>query len=105
WFIFIRMHVLICLYSVIMFSFVENAFVTQFRLILLDAYLAFGTTATITSFVAFRGQYKRPYSPLWWIFLSLTGIFLGFSVSCKWVGLFTIATVGLFTLIDLWNIF
>ena len=38
----------------------------------------------------------------WWINLTLTGLGLGAVVSCKWVGLFTIAAVGMGTLRQLW---
>jgi len=34
----------------------------------------------------------------------LTGLSLGAVVSCKWVGLFTIATVGFSTVYQLWNL-
>jgi len=34
----------------------------------------------------------------------LTGLSLGAVVSCKWVGLFTIATVGFSTIYQLWNL-
>ena len=34
----------------------------------------------------------------------LTGLSLGAVVSCKWVGLFTIATIGFSTVYQLWNL-
>jgi dolichyl-phosphate-mannose-protein mannosyltransferase len=49
-------------------------------------------------------SYQGPFSPTWWSWLALTGLSLGATFSCKWVGLFTIATVGLATLEQLWSI-
>jgi dolichyl-phosphate-mannose-protein mannosyltransferase len=34
----------------------------------------------------------------------MTGLGLGLTVSCKWVGLFTIATIGVSTIKGLWDI-
>lgn len=46
----------------------------------------------------------RPFGKQWWLWLMLTGVGLGLTVSCKWVGLFTIATIGLSTIRDLWRL-
>lgn len=46
-----------------------------------------------------------PFQFWWWTWLALTGAGLGLTVSCKWVGLFTIATIGCSTikgLLDIW---
>ncbi|KAF1804918.1 hypothetical protein FB192DRAFT_1276162 [Mucor lusitanicus] len=58
----------------------ENGLITNNRLILLDSYL------------------------VWWIWLLLTGVGLGCAFSSKWVGIFTMATVGVSTLKHLWEI-
>ena len=34
----------------------------------------------------------------------MTGLCMGLTASCKWVGLFTIATIGLRTIKSLWDI-
>jgi dolichyl-phosphate-mannose-protein mannosyltransferase len=81
----------------------ENAFITQSRHILLDAPLIFFTALTIFFWVGFSNENRhRPFTEGWWAWLVLTGLALGAVVSCKWVGLFTIATVGLGTLQQLW---
>ncbi|KAI9019294.1 Dolichyl-phosphate-mannose-protein mannosyltransferase-domain-containing protein [Phycomyces nitens] len=82
----------------------ENSLITNNRLILLDSYLLFFTAFTIMSFNKFYKQTNKPFGALWWTWLSLTGIGLGLTVSCKWVGLFVIATVGCSTIKDLWRI-
>lgn len=46
----------------------------------------------------------RPFQFWWYFWLALTGLGLGLTVSCKWVGLFMIATVGVSTIKNLWEI-
>ncbi|KAI8928280.1 Dolichyl-phosphate-mannose-protein mannosyltransferase-domain-containing protein [Entophlyctis helioformis] len=83
---------------------VENAFVCQFRLILLDSFLLFFTALTAMLWSEFRRAYDRPFSTIWWRTLTFTGIGLGLTLSVKWVGLFTVALIGVFTLMDLWQL-
>jgi dolichyl-phosphate-mannose-protein mannosyltransferase len=82
----------------------ENGLVTQSRLILLDSPLVFFTALTAFFWVRFSNVDSTgvPFSKSWWSYLSMTGLSLGAVVSCKWVGLFTIATVGLCVLRQLW---
>lgn len=85
----------------------DNALVTQSRLILLDSPLVFFTAATVCSWSAFINLDRRPadqFKKSWWFWLTLTGLCLGATVSCKWVGLFTIATIGVAVLLQLWNL-
>ncbi|GAA6059891.1 hypothetical protein JCM10212_005274 [Sporobolomyces blumeae] len=89
----------------------ENGLITQSRLILLDSPLIFFTALSVFFWIGFsnendlqrdrKGQ-VGPFSRRWWVWLTLTGLSLGAVVSCKWVGLFTIATVGVFTVVQLW---
>ena len=73
----------------------DNALVTQSRLILLDSPLVVFTAFTALAWTAFGNLHeqgpKKAFTPLWWTWLSLTGLGLGATVSVKWVGLFTIA--------------
>ncbi|WVR06164.1 hypothetical protein IAU60_003194 [Kwoniella sp. DSM 27419] len=82
----------------------ENALITQSRLILLDSYLVFFTALTTLFWVRFSAHDSegRAFTMPWWRDLFLTGLSLGAVVSCKWVGLFTIAMVGVGTLRQLW---
>src|SRR5271156_314262 len=104
----------------------ENGLVTQSRLILLDSPLVICTAFTAYAWTVFETKYhganlegspaKLPegtpsgnlndhaFSPDWWLWLSLTGLGLGATVSMKWVGLFTIAWVGVMTVYQLWNL-
>ncbi|KDQ14229.1 glycosyltransferase family 39 protein [Botryobasidium botryosum FD-172 SS1] len=81
----------------------ENSLITQSRLILLDSPLIFFTSLSTFCWVGFSNEDKaEPFTEQWWFWLTLTGLSLGAVVSCKWVGLFTIALVGLCTIRQLW---
>ena len=100
----------------------ENGLVTQSRLILLDSPLVICTAFTAYTWTVFQSKYhsaplpsrsNAPGAPLedigvfsadWWLWLALTGLGLGATVSMKWVGLFTIAWVGSLTVLQLWNL-
>lgn len=83
----------------------ENGLITQSRLILLDSPLLFFTGLTTMLWVGFCNENRhKPFTDMWWIWLFLSGLGLGAVVSCKWVGLFTIATIGFSTLFQLWNL-
>ncbi|SNX87938.1 related to dolichyl-phosphate-mannose-protein mannosyltransferase [Melanopsichium pennsylvanicum] len=82
----------------------DNALTAQSRLILLDSILVFFTALTVYLWVSFCNEEKRaPFSPRWWALLSLTGLSLGAVASSKWVGLFTIATIGVSVIAQLWD--
>jgi dolichyl-phosphate-mannose-protein mannosyltransferase len=81
----------------------ENGMITQSRHILLDSPLIFFTALTIFFWVCFCNEDKREaFTDSWWTWLALSGLSLGAVVSCKWVGLFTIATLGVSTILQLW---
>jgi len=84
----------------------ENGLVTNNRLILLDSPLICATAITALTWTCFMNQHEqgpsKAFTPSWWFWLVSTGIFLGATVSMKWVGLFTIAWVGSLTALQLW---
>lgn len=81
----------------------ENGLITQSRHILLDSPLIFFTALATFFWVGFTNEDRqKPFTEQWWLWLTLSGLSLGAVVSCKWVGLFTIATVGLSTVRQLW---
>ncbi|KAI0686412.1 Dolichyl-phosphate-mannose-protein mannosyltransferase-domain-containing protein [Cytidiella melzeri] len=83
----------------------ENGLITQSRHILLDSPLIFFTALTTFLWTGFCNEDKhRPFTETWWTWLALTGLGLGATLSCKWVGLFTIATIGVGTLKQLWTL-
>ncbi|KAF7331457.1 Glycosyltransferase family 39 protein [Mycena kentingensis (nom. inval.)] len=83
----------------------ENALVTQSRYILLDSPLVFFTALTIFFWVGFCNEDKHePFTESWWFWLFMSGLSLGAVASCKWVGFFTVATVGCSTIYQLWTL-
>lgn len=83
----------------------DNGLITQSRHILLDSPLIFFTALTTFFWVGFCNEDKhKPFTESWWTWLTLSGLSLGAVVSCKWVGLFTIATVGFSTIFRLWEL-
>lgn len=82
----------------------ENGLITNNRLILLDSILLFFTAFTLLMWINFRNQSKDPFKTWWWFWLIMTGTGLGLTVSCKWVGLFTIAAIGTAVLKELWEL-
>ncbi|TIB18164.1 hypothetical protein E3P92_00756 [Wallemia ichthyophaga] len=85
----------------------DTALTTQSRLILLDSPLLFFTALSTLSFIRFHNQNKvkaAHFTQEWWMWLILTGLSLGAVVSVKWVGLFTVATIGVGTLWQLWEL-
>ena len=75
------------------------------RFILLDAMLIFFTVLTTYCHVKFINNRETPFSPQWWSSLVMTGLSIGCVASVKWVGFFTMALVGLYTIEDLWDLF
>ncbi|XP_043191873.1 protein O-mannosyl-transferase 2-like [Amphibalanus amphitrite] len=73
------------------------------RFILLDPILMFFMAAT--TMFNFKFNKYRSFSGRWWLTLSLTGLSLGCVLSVKFVGVFVLAVVGLYTVTDLWSIF
>ncbi|CEP10064.1 hypothetical protein [Parasitella parasitica] len=82
----------------------DNGLIANNRLILLDPPLLFFTSATTLMWVNFHNQKRKPFQFWWYVWLLMTGLGLGLTVSCKWVGLFTIATIGMSTVKGLWEL-
>ncbi|OLY84218.1 Dolichyl-phosphate-mannose-protein mannosyltransferase 2 [Smittium mucronatum] len=88
-----------------LFVLFDNALCVMSKFILLDQPLLFFTALSIMCYAQF-GRYRRlAFSTEWWVWLSLTGMSLGFVLSSKWIGLFCVATVGLSTVQHLWEMY
>ncbi|PVV00355.1 hypothetical protein BB560_005267 [Smittium megazygosporum] len=90
-------------FTALMVSF-DNAIVLHGRLILLDTFLLFFIFASIYSYIRFFKLRYEPFTTSWYIWLASTGTFLGLTISCKLVGLFTYATIGCLVIFDLWRL-
>ncbi|KAF9345718.1 hypothetical protein BGX26_002809 [Mortierella sp. AD094] len=73
----------------------ENALVTQSRFILLDSPMMLFMGYAMLAWINFYNHRNRPFTRGWWTWLLQTGVGLFLSSSVKWVGLFTVATIGL----------
>ncbi|XP_035213092.1 protein O-mannosyl-transferase 2-like isoform X1 [Stegodyphus dumicola] len=78
--------------------------ITLSQYILLDPILMFFIIGSVLGMVKIKSHHNRPFSVMWWFWLSWTGIFMACSISVKFVGLFVVLLVGIHTLTDLWII-
>ncbi|KAM0787551.1 hypothetical protein ACM66B_003621 [Microbotryomycetes sp. NB124-2] len=83
---------------------IDNAHVTQTRLILLDAPLVLFMALSFYCYIRFHKLRYHEFTKPWWTWMFLTGVFLSLTISCKMVGLFAFLTVGTAVAIDLWNL-
>jgi dolichyl-phosphate-mannose-protein mannosyltransferase len=82
----------------------DNAQLSQQRLILLDATLVFSMAMSVWTYIRFYRHRHQPFSKPWWRWLIATGVSLSFVMSTKYVGLFTFFTIGGAVAVDLWNL-
>lgn len=87
-------------FSTSFFFIIENSFVTISRYILLDSTLIFFIAIAVYSFKRFEVSPSGSLQS--YKYLLATGIALGFTVSSKWVGLFTFAWIGVLCLWRIW---
>ena len=83
----------------------DNAHISQCRLIYLDAILVFTLACSLLCYIKFSKLKKQAFSKQWWTWLFLTGIALSCNISTKYVGLFAFITIGTAVLFDLWELF
>ncbi|XP_016052089.1 PREDICTED: protein O-mannosyl-transferase 1 isoform X3 [Miniopterus natalensis] len=69
---------------------IENALITQSRLMLLESVLIFFNLLAVLSYLKFSNcQKHRPFSLNWWLWLMLTGVACSCAVGIKYMGVFT----------------
>ncbi|KAI9595410.1 Dolichyl-phosphate-mannose-protein mannosyltransferase-domain-containing protein [Syncephalis fuscata] len=79
----------------------ENSLLVISRFILLDSMLLFFTALSVYGLAGFHSERHQPFSFDWWAWLLFSGVSIGLVSSVKWVGLFSVALLGLYTLGDL----
>lgn len=67
--------------------------------------LLFFTVLVVYFWTRFHNERQYPFTFEWWYWLTYLGISLGLVSSVKWVGLFAVALVGLYTIENLWDLF
>ena len=83
----------------------DTGFTVISRHILLDPLMIFFISAAFYSLVKFQKLSDHSFTSSWWTWLGLLGCSLAGAISVKFVGLFIILYVGVFTIVDLWNVF
>ena len=83
----------------------DNAHISQTRLVYLDAILVFTMACSLLCYIKFSKLKNQAFSKQWWIWLFLTGLALFCNISTKYVGLFAFITIGTAVIIDLWDLF
>ncbi|OAV94016.1 hypothetical protein PTTG_06724 [Puccinia triticina 1-1 BBBD Race 1] len=81
----------------------DNGHILHTRLILLDAPLILFATCSIFAYIKFYKLRYNEFTRPWWTWLTLTGLALSLTISCKFVGLFTFFTIGSAVALDLWD--
>lgn len=79
----------------------DNAFLVQSRFILVDIFML--TFGILTFCFFFLYQRQRRFALKWFIFLILTGISFGLTISIKWTGLATIGIIGVVLLAKIFS--
>ncbi|KAF8635029.1 hypothetical protein AX15_000567 [Amanita polypyramis BW_CC] len=82
----------------------DNAHITESRLILLDAIMIFFLSLTIYAYVRFKKLRYKQFTIEWWTWLILTGTFMACTWGSKVNGILMVVTIGIAVLIDLWDI-
>ncbi|KAJ2774675.1 Protein O-mannosyltransferase 2 [Coemansia nantahalensis] len=88
-----------------LFVTLDNAICVMSRFILLDAPLLAFTALALAMLARFHRARGQPFGGEWWRRLLLTGLALGLVASAKWVGLFAVALVGGYTIVELYEMY
>ncbi|XP_029329840.1 protein O-mannosyl-transferase 1 isoform X1 [Mus caroli] len=84
---------------------IENALITQSRLMLLESILIFFNLLAVLSYLKFfNSQTHSPFSVHWWLWLLLTGVSCSCAVGIKYMGIFTYLLVLGIAAVHTWNL-
>ncbi|OMH84429.1 Dolichyl-phosphate-mannose-protein mannosyltransferase 4 [Zancudomyces culisetae] len=82
----------------------DNALVLHSRLVLLDSIMIFFMVWAVYFYIKFFKQRYQPFTTTWYGYMIATGVMMGCAISSKMVGLFTISSIGVAVLYDLWRL-
>ncbi|XP_037653344.1 protein O-mannosyl-transferase 1 isoform X2 [Choloepus didactylus] len=84
---------------------IENALITQSRLILLESVLIFCNLLAVLSYLKFSNSQKHsPFSLSWWFWLILTGVSCSCAVGIKYTGVFTYLLLLSVAAVHAWHV-
>jgi len=84
---------------------IENALITQSRLMLLESVLIFFNLLAVLSYLKFsNSQKQRPFSLSWWFWLTLTGVACSCAMGVKYVGVCTYLLVLAVAGVHAWHL-
>ncbi|XP_063100144.1 protein O-mannosyl-transferase 1 isoform X5 [Cavia porcellus] len=84
---------------------IENALITQSRLMQLESLLIFFNFLAVLSYLKFFNVQKHsPFSPRWWFWLMLTGVACACAVGTRYMGIFTYLLVLCVAAIHAWHL-
>ncbi|XP_046307603.1 protein O-mannosyl-transferase 1 isoform X3 [Marmota monax] len=83
----------------------ENALITQSRLMLLESLLIFFNLLAVLSYLKFFNSQKHsPFSLQWWFWLVLTGVACACAIGIKYMGVFTYLLVLGVAAVHAWHL-
>ncbi|XP_011933267.1 PREDICTED: protein O-mannosyl-transferase 1 isoform X3 [Cercocebus atys] len=84
---------------------IENALITQSRLMLLESVLIFFNLLAVLSYLKFFNCQKHsPFSLSWWFWLTLTGVACSCAVGIKYMGMFTYVLMLAVAAVHAWHL-
>ncbi|XP_078186300.1 protein O-mannosyl-transferase 1 isoform X11 [Callithrix jacchus] len=84
---------------------IENALITQSRLMLLESVLIFFNLLAVLSYLKFFNcQKQSPFSLSWWFWLTLTGVACSCAVGIKYMGVFTYMLMLVVAAVHAWHL-
>ncbi|KAK6621591.1 hypothetical protein RUM44_001398 [Polyplax serrata] len=86
------------------FILLDVGMITLNQYILLDPILLFFVSGSVMGMVKVKANQHNSFTSQWWLWLIFTGVMLAGAISVKFVGLFAIILVGLYTIVELWEI-
>ncbi|KAI8594695.1 Dolichyl-phosphate-mannose-protein mannosyltransferase-domain-containing protein, partial [Dissophora ornata] len=82
----------------------DNALTANNRLMVLEPLLMFFSALSFMSWIMFTNQSPRPFSAVWWMWLTTTGLAVSGALSTKASGIFAFMAIGFLAARDSWSL-